>query len=255
MGQMGFFDIANRYAGLDAKNDPLARIDAVVPWENFRARLEAIWRKPAEDRKSPAGRKPWDAVAMFKAIVLCELHKVAPALAAGNAVSPQASATADARSPPPCSSEMLILTPGRPLATLKTGERLYRGTVGAGWHARRTRYLVLGPSTGSTRVEAGLIQAIGRPAHRTQLELGNVSGTIVCADSRDLDHARMQAHRRDASFRKAGQVCTSVQAVSMKDTNGSLDKEACRAPRTPRRRPMSRWATPGTPTPSCGVTR
>ncbi len=65
MGQMGFFDIANRYAGLDAKNDPLARIDAVVPWENFRARLEEIWRKPAEERKSPAGRKPWDAVAHF----------------------------------------------------------------------------------------------------------------------------------------------------------------------------------------------
>ena len=75
-GQMGFFDIANRYAGLDAKNDPLARIDAVVPWENFRARLEAIWRKPAEERKSPAGRKPWDAVAMFKAIVLCELYNL-----------------------------------------------------------------------------------------------------------------------------------------------------------------------------------
>ena len=70
MGQMGFFDIANRYAGLDAKNDPLARIDAVVPWENFRARLEAIWRKPAEERKSPAGRKPWDAVAMFKAVAM-----------------------------------------------------------------------------------------------------------------------------------------------------------------------------------------
>ncbi len=26
MGQMGFFGIAQRYAGLDAKNDPLARI-------------------------------------------------------------------------------------------------------------------------------------------------------------------------------------------------------------------------------------
>ena len=78
MGQMGFFDIANRYAGLDAKNDPLARIDAVVPWENFRARLEEIWRKPAEERKSPAGRKPWDAVAMFKAIVLCELYTDIP---------------------------------------------------------------------------------------------------------------------------------------------------------------------------------
>ena len=31
----------------------------MVPWENFRGRLEAIWRKPAEERKSPAGRKPW----------------------------------------------------------------------------------------------------------------------------------------------------------------------------------------------------
>ena len=48
MGQMGFFDIANRYAGLDAKNDPLVKIDEVVPWEDFRPRLEAAWRKPAE---------------------------------------------------------------------------------------------------------------------------------------------------------------------------------------------------------------
>ena len=71
MGQKGFFDIAQRYAGLDAKNDPLARIDEVVPWEDFRPRLEAAWRKPTEERKSPAGRKPWDAVVMFKAIVPC----------------------------------------------------------------------------------------------------------------------------------------------------------------------------------------
>ena len=76
MGQMGFFDIADRYAGLDAKNDPLARIDAVVPWEDFRPRLEAAWRVPAEERKSPAGRKPWDAVVMFKAIVLCALYNL-----------------------------------------------------------------------------------------------------------------------------------------------------------------------------------
>ena len=76
MGQKGFFDIAQRYAGLDAKNDPLARIDEVVPWEDFRPRLEAAWRKPTEERKSPAGRKPWDAVVMFKAIVLCELYNL-----------------------------------------------------------------------------------------------------------------------------------------------------------------------------------
>ena len=76
MGQMGFFDIANRYAGLDAKNDPLVKIDEVVPWEDFRPRLEAAWRKPAEDRKSPAGRKPWDALVMFKSIVLCALYNL-----------------------------------------------------------------------------------------------------------------------------------------------------------------------------------
>lgn len=44
MSQLGFFDIANRYAGLDAKNDPLVKLDAVVPWEDFRSRLEATWR-------------------------------------------------------------------------------------------------------------------------------------------------------------------------------------------------------------------
>ena len=73
---LGFFDIANRYAGLDAKNDPLVKIDEVVPWEDFRPRLEAAWRKPAEDRKCPAGRKPWDALVMFKAIVLCALYNL-----------------------------------------------------------------------------------------------------------------------------------------------------------------------------------
>ena len=76
MGQMGFFDIANRYAGLDAKNDPLAKIDGVVRWEDFRSRLEAAWRKPPEERKSNAGCKPWDAVVMFKALILCALYNL-----------------------------------------------------------------------------------------------------------------------------------------------------------------------------------
>ena len=43
-GPNGFFDIANRYAGLDAKNDPLARIDEVIRWATFRPRLETVWR-------------------------------------------------------------------------------------------------------------------------------------------------------------------------------------------------------------------
>ena len=71
MGQMGFLNVENRYAALNAKNDPLAKINAMVPWEAFRSRLEAVWRKPADQRKSDAGCKPWDAIVMFKAIVLC----------------------------------------------------------------------------------------------------------------------------------------------------------------------------------------
>ncbi len=76
MGQMGFFDVDNRYATLDAKHDPLAKINAVVPWETFRGRLEKVWRKPPAQRKSNAGCKPWDAIVMFKAIILCALYNL-----------------------------------------------------------------------------------------------------------------------------------------------------------------------------------
>ena len=48
----------------------------MVPWEALRPRLETVWRRPPEERKSPAGRKPWDAVVMFKAIVLCALYNL-----------------------------------------------------------------------------------------------------------------------------------------------------------------------------------
>ena len=52
MAQMGFFDLSDRSASLDAKKDPLVEIDAVVPWEEFRPALERVWRKPDADRKS-----------------------------------------------------------------------------------------------------------------------------------------------------------------------------------------------------------
>lgn len=76
MAQLGFFDLSDRYASLDAKRDPLAEIDAVVPWEEFRPVLERVWRKPAAERKSRAGRKPMDAVVMFKALVLGALYNL-----------------------------------------------------------------------------------------------------------------------------------------------------------------------------------
>ena len=56
--------------------DPLVEINAVVPWEEFRPALERAWRKPDEDRKSRAGRKPMDAVLMFKTLVLSALYNL-----------------------------------------------------------------------------------------------------------------------------------------------------------------------------------
>lgn len=66
MAQIGFFDLADRYAGLEAKKDPLVEIDAPVPWKEFRPMLERVWGKLDAERKSRAGRTPIDAVPMFK---------------------------------------------------------------------------------------------------------------------------------------------------------------------------------------------
>lgn len=75
MGQFGFFDLSRRYERLDAKNDLLVSIAAAVPFESFRPKLKAALikgglRASDADRKSAAGRKPWDEVLIFKALVL-----------------------------------------------------------------------------------------------------------------------------------------------------------------------------------------
>ena len=45
MGQMGFFDLARTgIPVLTPRTSPLLKIDGVVPWEDLRARLEAVWR-------------------------------------------------------------------------------------------------------------------------------------------------------------------------------------------------------------------
>ena len=76
MGQMGFFDLGNRYAGLDKFGDPLVLLKKTIPWELFRPELGAVWRLPEDKRKSRAGRKPWDAVRMFKVLVLQQLYNL-----------------------------------------------------------------------------------------------------------------------------------------------------------------------------------
>lgn len=70
MAQMGFFDLSDRYASLNAKRDPLVEIDALVPCEEFRPLLTSAWRKPPGDRKSRSDRESWDVVTIFKTLVL-----------------------------------------------------------------------------------------------------------------------------------------------------------------------------------------
>lgn len=76
MAQMGFFDADERLNALSAKGDPLEAIDRVVSWENFRADIEAVVLTPAADKKNSAGRKPIDAIVMFKMLVLQSLYNL-----------------------------------------------------------------------------------------------------------------------------------------------------------------------------------
>jgi IS5 family transposase len=76
MGQLGFFDADKRLAALSAKGDPLETIDRLVPWERFRAEIEATVLTPDELKKSNAGRKPFDAILMFRMLVLQALHNL-----------------------------------------------------------------------------------------------------------------------------------------------------------------------------------
>jgi IS5 family transposase len=76
MGQLGFFDADSRLAALSAKGDPLEAIDRLVPWESFRADIEAVVLTPDEARKSSAGRKPLDAILLFRMLVLQSLYNL-----------------------------------------------------------------------------------------------------------------------------------------------------------------------------------
>jgi IS5 family transposase len=76
MGQLGFFDAQARLSALSAKGDPLEAIDRLMPWESFRADIEAVVRTSEEMKKSSAGRKPVDAIVMFRMLVLQALHNL-----------------------------------------------------------------------------------------------------------------------------------------------------------------------------------
>ena len=73
MIQLGFFDIKRRLDKIDKNGDPLKKLDEVIEWEIFRPELEALRRK---ERKSPAGRRPFDVVMMFKILILQSLYNL-----------------------------------------------------------------------------------------------------------------------------------------------------------------------------------
>ena len=69
--QAGFFDTDERLRSLSATGDPLERLAAVVDFELFRAELEAALARG--DRRR-GGRPPFDAVLMFRVLVLQALY-------------------------------------------------------------------------------------------------------------------------------------------------------------------------------------
>ena len=70
--QASFFDLDTRYKKLDER-DSLIWLNEVIDWEKFRPTLQKCREK---QRKSNAGRKPFDVVMMFKALVLQHIYNI-----------------------------------------------------------------------------------------------------------------------------------------------------------------------------------
>jgi hypothetical protein len=64
-------------AVISAKGDPLEMIVGVVPFESFRAEIEAAVLTPANEKKSNAGRQRIDVIVMFRMLVLQSLYNLA----------------------------------------------------------------------------------------------------------------------------------------------------------------------------------
>jgi acyl-CoA reductase-like NAD-dependent aldehyde dehydrogenase len=142
------------------------------------------------------------AIAPFNAPLNTVAHKIGPALAAGNAVvlKPAAHTPLSAMA-----LAAILLEAGLPPGYLN----LVHGpgsTVGDALVTDpRVRFITF---TGSTAVGLAIKQRSG--ITKTHLELGANSASIVAADA-DLDLVARLV--RTAGYRKAGQVCTSVQRV------------------------------------------
>ncbi len=142
------------------------------------------------------------AITPFNSPLNTVAHKVGPALAGGNAVILKPSEVT-----PLTSVEFfkILIDAGLPPSLLALvngpGETIGRQLL----LDQRIAYYAF---TGSTRVGLEIQRAAG--LRGLQLELGSIASTIVCHDA-DIDMAIPKII--NAGFRKAGQVCTSVQKL------------------------------------------
>lgn len=141
------------------------------------------------------------AITPFNSPLNTVTHKVAPAFAAGNPVLLKPSLHT------PATASLLVEIlheAGLPPAFMQV---LNGGAETAGHILadQRVRYIAF---TGSTEAGRSIQSKAG--LRRTQMELGSVASTVVCADA-DLEAALPKIV--SASFRKAGQVCSSIQLL------------------------------------------
>lgn len=141
------------------------------------------------------------AITPFNAPLNTVAHKVAPALAAGNAVVLKPSTHTPTLANLMAAS---LLEAGLPPGLISV---VHGGAEVAGWliDEPAVRFFAF---TGSTEVGRSIQQRAG--LRRTQMELGSIAFTIV-GDDANLDQALPKIVA--AGYRKAGQVCTSIQTL------------------------------------------
>jgi IS5 family transposase len=73
MNLPGLFDFESRMIKIDKNGDPLSKISSAIDWEIFRSDLEKARYK---ERKDNSGAKGYDAVLMFKILILQSLYNL-----------------------------------------------------------------------------------------------------------------------------------------------------------------------------------
>jgi len=76
MRQRGLFEEIDRLRELTTLGDPLIMLHKKINWESFRDELELIRPEENPDNVRNAGRKPFDAVMMFKVMILQRYYTI-----------------------------------------------------------------------------------------------------------------------------------------------------------------------------------